>query len=49
MSHAPRAVAVVLLFGGGTGTSSTMEQLVAELKRLHTDLAKPIVGTVGSD
>jgi hypothetical protein len=39
----------VLLFGSGTGTSSAMEQLLAELKHHHADLAKRVVGTVVVD
>jgi hypothetical protein len=39
----------ILLFGSGTGTSSAMMQLVAELKQHHADLAKRIVGTITID
>lgn len=39
----------VLLFGGGTGAGSAMEQLLAELKRYHADIAKRVVGTVVVD
>jgi len=36
----------ILIFGSGTGASSAMEHLVAELKRHHGDLARRIVGAV---
>ena len=39
----------ILLFGSGTGTSSAMMQLLADLKHHHADLAKRIVGTVVVD
>jgi len=39
----------ILLFGSGTGASSAMEQLVAELKLRHKDLAQRIIGTVVVD
>ena len=39
----------ILLFGSGTGTSSAMMQLVAELKQHHADLVKRIVGTITID
>src|ERR1700712_744711 len=39
----------ILLFGTGTGASSAMEQLLAELKRHHEDLAKRVVGSVAVD
>ena len=39
----------ILLFGSGTGTSSAMMQLLAELKQHHADLAKRIVGTITID
>jgi len=39
----------VLLFGSGTGSSSAMEQLQAELKQRHPDLAERIVGTIKVD
>jgi hypothetical protein len=35
----------ILIFGSGTGESSAMDQLVADLKRNHADVAKHIVGT----
>jgi hypothetical protein len=39
----------VLLFGSGTGASSAMEELLAELKHHHGDVAKCIVGSVVLD
>jgi len=36
----------ILMFGTGTGASSAMEQLLAELKRHHHDLAKRVVGSI---
>ncbi|MBE3049124.1 hypothetical protein IMZ48_42810 [Candidatus Bathyarchaeota archaeon] len=44
-----RGAEKILLFGGGTGASSAMEQLLAELKHHHADIAKHIVGTVVVD
>ena len=41
--------AEIPVFGGGTGASSAMEQLVAEFKRHHRDLAERIVGTIVVD
>jgi len=39
----------VLLFGSGTGTSSAMEHLLAELKLHHGDVAERIVGSIVLD
>jgi hypothetical protein len=39
----------ILLFGSGTGKSSAMDQLVAELKSNHEDIAKHIVGSIVVD
>lgn len=39
----------VLFFGSGTGRSSAMEQLLADLKAHHADVAQKIVGTVVVD
>ena len=36
----------ILLFGGGTGASSAMEELLIELKHHHGDVAKRVVGSV---
>jgi hypothetical protein len=39
----------ILLFGSGTGASSAMEQLLAELKHRHRQVAERIVGQVVVD
>jgi hypothetical protein len=39
----------ILLFGTGTGASSAMEQLVAELQQHHPDVARLVVGSVAVD
>jgi predicted RNA-binding protein with PIN domain len=39
----------VLLFGSGTGRSSAMDMLVADLKAHHSDIAKKIIGAVVVD
>ncbi len=39
----------VLLFGSGTGRSSAMEMLIADLKAHHPDVAKKIIGSVVVD
>jgi hypothetical protein len=39
----------ILLFGGGTGASSAMEELLIELKHHHGDVAKRVVGSVVLD
>ena len=39
----------ILLFGGGTGASSAMEQLLAELRLHHKDIAAHVVGSVVVD
>jgi hypothetical protein len=44
-----RGAEQVLLFGSGTGRSSAMEQLLADLKDHHADIAKTIVGSVVVD
>jgi len=36
----------ILMFGAGTGASSAMEQLLAELKRHHQEIAKRVVGSM---
>jgi hypothetical protein len=41
-----RGAEQVLLFGSGTGRSSAMEQLVADLKDHHPDVAAKIIGSV---
>lgn len=39
----------ILLFGSGTGASSAMDELLAQLKRHHGDVAKRVVGSVVLD
>ena len=39
----------ILLFGGGTGRASAMEQLQHDLRDYHPDLAKKVVGAVVVD
>ena len=39
----------IVLFGSGTGRSSAMDQLVADLKAHHADVAAKVVGTVTID
>ena len=41
-----RGAEQVLLFGSGTGRSSAMEQLLADLKDHHPDVAEKIIGSV---
>jgi hypothetical protein len=44
-----RGAEQILLFGPGTGASSAMVQLLAELERHHPDLAKRVVGSIAID
>lgn len=39
----------ILIFGAGTGASSAMEELLAQLNRHHGDLANRVVGSVVLD
>jgi hypothetical protein len=39
----------ILMFGTGTGASSAMEALVADLKKNHHDIVERIVGTIAVD
>lgn len=39
----------ILMFGTGTGASSAMEQLLADLKRHHPDLAERVIGSIAVD
>ena len=39
----------MLLFGSGTGKSSAMEQLLADLTAHHADVAGKVVGSVVVD
>jgi hypothetical protein len=41
-----RGAKQILLFGTGTGSSSAMEYLLAELKKNHRDLAEKVVSSV---
>jgi hypothetical protein len=44
--HGARAI---LVFGSGTGASSAMEQLLAQLKQHHPDLAGRVIASVAVD
>lgn len=44
-----RGAEQVLLFGSGTGRSSAMEQLLADLREHHADVAEKIIGSVVVD
>lgn len=44
-----RGAEQVLLFGSGTGKSSAMEQLLADLTDHHPDVAGKVVGSVAVD
>jgi hypothetical protein len=44
-----RGAEKVLIFGSGTGASSAMERLLAELKQEHADVAGRIVGSIVLD
>ena len=44
-----RGTAQVLLFGSGTGRSSAMEMLLADLKAHHPDVAEKVIGSVVVD
>jgi hypothetical protein len=39
----------ILIFGNGTGASSAMDQLLAELKAHHPELAARVIGSVAVD
>jgi hypothetical protein len=41
-----RGAEQVLLFGSGTGRSSAMEQLLADLRNHHPDVAQKVIGSV---
>ena len=49
VAKALRGAERVLVFGGGTGASIAMKQLLAELKLHHKDLAARVVGSVVVD
>ena len=44
-----RGAEKILLFGSGTGASSAMDQLLADLKRRHPPLAQRVVGSIVVD
>ena len=44
-----RGAEQVLLFGSGTGRSSVMDQLLADLKDHHPDVAATVIGSVVVD
>ena len=44
-----RGAEQILIFGSGTGESSAMGQLLADLKKNHSDVAKHIVGSIAID
>jgi len=44
-----RGAELVLLFGGGTGRSSAMDMLLADLKAHHPDVAEKVIGAVVVD
>ena len=44
-----RGAGQVLLFGSGTGRSSAMEMLLADLKAHHPDVAEKVIGSVVVD
>ena len=52
MNPSPRHYAApneILIFGSGTGESSAMEHLLADLKRNHSDVAKHVLATIVVD
>jgi hypothetical protein len=44
-----RGAEQILLFGSGTGRSSAMEMLIADLKAHHSDVAEKIIGSIRVD
>ena len=44
-----RGAEQILLFGSGTGKSSAIDQLVADLREHHADVAAKIIGSVKVD
>ena len=44
-----RGAEQVLLFGSGTGRSSAMDQLLADLKEHHADVAAKVIGSIVVD
>jgi hypothetical protein len=49
VAHTLSGADEVLLFGSGTGGSSAMEQLLADLERFHPALARRVIGAVVVD
>ena len=49
MAKTLRGAGQVLVFGSGTGRSSAMDQLLADLKEHHPDIAAAVVGSVVVD
>lgn len=49
VAKALRGAEQVLVFGSGTGKSSAMEQLLADLKAHHPDVAAKVIGSVVVD
>src|SRR5205085_10100004 len=44
-----RGAEQILLFGTGTGSSSAMEVLLADLKKNHHEVAEKVIGTAAVD
>jgi hypothetical protein len=44
-----RGATQILLFGSGTGAASAMEQLLADLRKNHPDVARRVVGSITLD
>jgi hypothetical protein len=49
VAHTLAGADEVLLFGSGTGGSSAMERLLADLERFHPELARRVIGAVVID
>lgn len=49
VANALRGAAQILLFGSGTGAASAMEQLRAELRKNHPEVAGRVVGSIVLD
>jgi hypothetical protein len=49
VAHSLVAAEQILIFGSSTGTSSAMEQLLADLQKHHSNLAKRVIGTMKID
>ncbi len=44
-----RTATHILLFGSGTGAASAMEQLLADLRKFHPEVARHVVGAIALD